>query len=119
MHRFVDLGDNGDPRYLLEEDRHTRYRQVLWGDYLTIEGEEPDGFFRVRWAPSSPDARTLFIPKSHTVETRPLEIIFVDVGQGDGAVLITAFRTETGSAKKRWFYYEYALTDAGELRLVN
>ena len=26
-----------------------------------------------------------FIPKAHTSEARPLEIIFLDVGQGDGA----------------------------------
>ncbi|MCP4007426.1 MAG: hypothetical protein GY725_24860 [bacterium] len=59
-----------------------------------MEGEESDGFLRVSWAPNSPDARTVFIHKADTIETRPLEIIFVDVGQGDGAVLITPERGE-------------------------
>jgi beta-lactamase superfamily II metal-dependent hydrolase len=93
-HRFVGLGKNGKSLYLLEENRTKKFRQVLWGDFLSVEGEEPDGFLRVSWAPSSPDARTVFIHKDDTVETRPLEIIFVDVGQGDGAVLITPERDE-------------------------
>jgi beta-lactamase superfamily II metal-dependent hydrolase len=93
-HRFAGLGANGRKLYLFEADRTTRFRQVLWGDFLTVLGEEPDGWLRIRWAPNSPDAREVFIRKDDTVETRPLEIIFVDVGQGDGAVLITPERGE-------------------------
>ena len=91
-HRFVSLGENGKKLYLLEADRSTKFRQVLWGDFLNVEREEPDGYLRVNWAPNSPNARTVFIHKDDTTEARPLEIIFVDVGQGDGAVLITPER---------------------------
>jgi beta-lactamase superfamily II metal-dependent hydrolase len=91
-HRFVGLGTNGRKLYLVEADRTTKFRQVLWGDFLTVLGEEPDGFLRIRWAPNSPTPRDVFIHKDDTVERRPLEIIFVDVGQGDGAVLITPER---------------------------
>ena len=66
----------------------------------------PTGWFEIDWAPKSPAKRqTLYIPKADTVEQRPLEIIFVDVGQGDGAVLISP---ETG-AKER-----ITVIDAGE-----
>ena len=95
-HRFVGIGDPGQKYYLFKADKKTKLRQVLWGDFLTIDGEE-DSWLRVVWAPKSAAPQTAFIPKAHTSEQRPLEIIFVDVGQGDGAVLISP---ETG-AKER------------------
>ena len=101
--RFVGLGKK---IYLFEKDRTTRFRQVLWGDFLSVESEQPDGWLKVIWARSSPThRRELYIPKTHTVERRPLEIIFVDVGQGDGAVLVTP---EVGSKER------IVVIDAGE-----
>jgi len=91
-HRFVGLPEDHRKLYLYESDKDTKFRQVLWGDFLNVAGEDPDGWLRVTWAPNSPAAREVFIPKADTVETRPLEVIFVDVGQGDGAVLITPER---------------------------
>lgn len=93
-HRFAGLPSGKRKLYLVESDRTTKFRQVLWGDFLTVLGEEPDGFLRVRWAPNSPNPRDVFIHKNDTVERRPLEIVFVDVGQGDGAVLITPERDD-------------------------
>lgn len=81
--------------YLYKENRTTKVRQVLWGDWLTVDGEEQDGWLRVIWGPNSPEPETLYIDKDHTTDTRPLEIIFLDVGQGDGAVLITPERDDT------------------------
>ena len=92
-HRFVGLPKNNQGKtgktYLFKANRTTKVRQVLWGDWLNVDGEEADGWLRVNWAPNSDNPETLFIPKDHTSDTRPLEIIFLDVGQGDGAVLIT------------------------------
>ncbi len=92
-HRFVGLPKDNRGRtiktYLFKANRTTKVRQVLWGDWLSVDGEEADGWLRVNWAPSSDNPETLFIPKNHTSNTRPLEIIFLDVGQGDGAVVIT------------------------------
>lgn len=90
---YAGLGDAGRKLYLYESDRKTKVRQILWGDWLTVEGEEPDGWLRIIWSPRS-NPRTLFIPRADTVAERPLEIVFLDVGQGDGAVLITP---ETGA----------------------
>jgi len=81
--------------YLYKENRTTKVRQVLWGDWLTVDGEEQDGWLRIIWGPNSPEPETLYIDKDHTTDTRPLEIIFLDVGQGDGAVLITPERDDT------------------------
>lgn len=88
--RFVGLGEKGRKLFLHEADRKTKVRQVLWGDFLNVESEEADGWLKVVWAPRDPARRReLYIAKADTVEKRPLEIVFVDVGQGDGSVLIT------------------------------
>lgn len=103
--RWAALGDGGRPVYLYEKDRTTKFRQVLWGDYLRIEDEVSGGWLKVIWAPNSPEPPEVYIRKSDTVERRPLEVIFVDVGQGDGAVLITP---ETGANER------VVVIDAGE-----
>jgi len=94
--RYVGLPERSEKRkkrLLYEADRKTAVRQVLWGDFLDVESEEPDGWLKVIWARRDPvKRRELFIPKAHTTEQRPLEIIFLDVAQGDGAVLITPER---------------------------
>lgn len=101
---YAGLGEKGRKLYLYEADRKTKVRQILWGDWLTVDGEDPDGWLRITWSPRS-DPRTLFIPKADTIPARPLEIVFLDVGQGDGAVLITP---ETGDKEG------VVVIDAGE-----
>lgn len=90
---YAGLGDAGRKLYLFNADRKTKVRQVLWGDWLTVDGEEDDGWLRIIWSPKN-NPQTVYIPKADTVTVRPLEIVFADVGQGDGAVLITP---ETGA----------------------
>lgn len=92
-HRFVGLREDGKKTYLYAQNRTTRVREVLWGDCLHVTRELDDGWFEIDWARRSPAKRqTLYIPRQDTVEQRPLEIVFVDVGQGDGAVLISPER---------------------------
>ena len=95
---FVGLRDKGKKTYLYKDPQCSKkeeLRQVLWGDQLQIEkpkpGENvPKHVLKVIWAPNSPEGKKqeAFIKKDHTTPHRPLEIIFVDVGQGDGCVLI-------------------------------
>lgn len=93
---FVALPEEHAPIYLFD-DTGKKFRQVLWGDWLTIDDND-DGASQwviVRWAWNDPDPakrKTLKIERKYTVSKRPLEIIFVDVGQGDGCVLITPER---------------------------
>ena len=91
-HRFVGLPKDARGKtartYLYAANRKTRKRQVLWGDWLTVAADLPDGWLEVLWGPTGSQPETLYIPKAHTTDERPLEIVFLDVGQGDGAVLI-------------------------------
>lgn len=88
--------------YLYDSVNGKRVRQVLWGDWLNVIDPDPEetldpDWLKLRWAPASAAAEILYIPKLHVEATRPLEIVFIDVGQGDGAVLITPER-DTGEA---------------------
>lgn len=104
-HRYVALREDGKSTYLYTEDGK-KFRQVMWGDFLRVKREMPDGRLEIDWAPKSPSKRrTLYIDKADTVAKRPLEIIFVDVGQGDGAVLVSP---ETGADER------IMVIDAGE-----
>ena len=97
-HKFVGLPRTGEGKriktVLYESDLETKYREVFWGDWLAIADADPGenipaGWLKVNWGPTSDNPKTVFIREEHTTDTRPLEIVFIDVGQGDGAVLIT------------------------------
>lgn len=90
----VYLRDFDDPR--------KKVKQLLWGDFLNIEEETADGLAKVRWG----DER-YWIRQEDCQDERPLEVVFVDVGQGDGCLLVTP---ETGPGEK------VVLIDAGEGR---
>ncbi len=95
-HLFVALPEKHGAVHLFDS-AGKKFRQVLWGDWLTIDDAD-DGvsqWVKVRWAWNDPDPakrKDLKIERQYTVEKRPLEIVFVDVGQGDGCVLITPER---------------------------
>lgn len=104
-HRFVALRKDGKKTFLYDAARK-KVREVIWGDYLKVKRERDDGWLEIDWAARSPTKRrTLYIPEEDTVVRRPLEIIFVDVGQGDGAVLLSP---ETGAEER------IIVIDAGE-----
>ena len=97
QHAFVGLpADYGE--VFLHDQAGARVRQVLWGDWLWIDDAQPDTdptWRHVVWSPNDPAKRqSLKIRRAHTTDSRPLEIVFVDVGQGDGCVLITPERDE-------------------------
>lgn len=92
-HAFVGLPDDDDLIFLHEHDGD-KVRQVLWGDFLTLDpAASPDPAWTfVLWGASGGHPARLKIRTEFVTATRPLEIIFVDVGQGDGCVLITPER---------------------------
>lgn len=60
-------------------------KHLLWGDYMTLVSESDDGdFYRVK-------VRGVegWIKAEETQAERILEIVFVDIGQGDGALVVT------------------------------
>lgn len=90
-HTFAGLGKKV---FLWEEvnGEMKKFRQVLWGDWLEIDDQrEPKAeFVPIVWAKNDPSKRkSLWVLEEDTAPERPLEIIFVDVGQGDGCVLIS------------------------------
>jgi beta-lactamase superfamily II metal-dependent hydrolase len=69
------------------QTRKTRKKELLWGDWLRITGEIDDQWSEVRWG-----RETLAIKKEDYQEERLCEMIFLDVGQGDGCILTTPVR---------------------------
>jgi len=62
----------------------SKKKQLLWGDWLRI-GQDIDGdWSEVKWG-----KETFAIKKEDYQEERILEMIFLDVGQGDGCILTT------------------------------
>jgi len=93
-HKFAGLGKK---TYLYEEKngQMKKFRQTLWGDWLEIDPNRSatGEYLPIIWAKNCPEKRKeLWVKENETQDTRPLEIIFLDVGQGDGAVLVTPER---------------------------
>ena len=60
-----------------------RVKQLLWGDWVRVTGPDPgDG-----WTPVRFGAKAYVMRSQDLSENRVLEVIFLDVGQGDGAIL--------------------------------
>ena len=92
-HRFAALGDDGKKIYLYKKkgEKLSKARQILWGDYLRIDenAAPPEGMLAVKWS-QGPDMDPLeyYVNIADTIGKRPLETIFLDVGQGDGSLII-------------------------------
>lgn len=105
-HVFVDLPEGYKKTYLYErtltaDGKLKKVREVLWGDFLYLDegaGVQNDAeWTHIVWGPNREPPKQpefLRIKTAHVSQERPLEIIFVDVGQGDGSILITPERDE-------------------------
>lgn len=80
MPKFAAPGDV----YLRDiDDRAKKVKQILWGDWLNVE-EESGGWSKVRWG-----REHFWVKSSECQDERPLEVVFVDVGQGDGCLVVS------------------------------
>ena len=99
-HIFVTLPGSPDgagsyDKIFLRDANGKKVREVLWGDWLTLAPDMPQsGEWRwIRWAwKDEAKRRLLKIRADEVTDRRPLEMIFLDVGIGDGSVLITPER---------------------------
>ena len=57
---------------------------MLWGDWIKVVENESDGIVKVRARGSDG-----WVPSKNLQRERLLEIVFVDIGQGDGALVVT------------------------------
>ncbi len=71
--------------YLYDPDNlKTKKKQLLWGDWLRIGDDLNENWSKIKWG-----SENLAIKKKDYQEERILEMIFLDVGQGDGCILTT------------------------------
>ena len=68
-----------------------RVRDVRWGDYLNIV-EQDASWVKIKWG-----RKHYFIEASNVDNKRPVELIFIDVGQGDGCLFVSS---ETGTSER-------------------
>lgn len=62
--------------------KRRKVKQLLWGDWVEDDGPEADGWRNVRFG-----KRTYFMKEKELQDDRVLEIIFLDIGQGDSCIL--------------------------------
>lgn len=101
--KFVGRREDGEKIWLYDRKstaRGAQVRDVRWGDFLRVVEQTDDGWTKIKWG-----NRSFFILTENIVDSRPLEIIFVDVGQGDGCILVSP---EAGDEEK------VMIVDAGE-----
>lgn len=85
MPSYVRRRDDGELVWLYgSKDLDDRVRDVRWGDVLDVRSATADGWSELRWG-----AQTLFIRTQDVANDRPLEVIFLDVGQGDGCIIVS------------------------------
>lgn len=72
----------------------TKKRELLWGDWLRIGDDIDSKWSEIRWG-----RETFAIKKSDYQEERLCEMIFLDVGQGDGCILTTPIMPSAGREK--------------------
>lgn len=59
--------------------------QLLWGDYVGVRGPKQDGWVRV----CTRHVKEGWVKETDIRKDRILEVIFVDIGQGDGSLVVT------------------------------
>ena len=82
-HNFMFAGYPTAPVFKTKGGK-TNIRELLWGDWVQLTGDWEDG-----WAPVSVRGSKGWMKQSDLQVDRCLEIIFLDVGQGDGCLVIT------------------------------
>ena len=89
---FAGRRADGEKIYLFAANKTSKVRDVRWGDALNILEQTADGWSKIKWG-----TEPLFIRTEHVVAARPVEVIFLDVGQGDGCIYVSA---ETGANER-------------------
>lgn len=76
---------NGDEKKLKKKEGPKALEQLLWGDYVGVRGPSKDGWVRV----CTRRVKEGWVREKEIQKDRLLEVIFVDIGQGDGSLVVT------------------------------
>lgn len=83
-----------------------KVQQLIWGDFVTVTGPAADG-----WVPVRARNATGVMREADLQEERLLEINFVDVGQGDGCLLVTPddqfLLVDAGEGDNLWWFLRW------------
>ena len=75
----------GYPDAKVIDCNHKEIQHLLWGDWVHIKGpQRPDGYY-----PVYVRGENGWVHEAELQEERLLEVVFVDVGQGDGCLVVT------------------------------
>ena len=69
---------------MFDEPNGKAVQHLLWGDWLELSGPARDG-----WLPVHGRGHDGWMRQDTVTHERLLEIVFVDIGQGDGALVVT------------------------------
>jgi beta-lactamase superfamily II metal-dependent hydrolase len=85
--------------YAKPESKSKKLKQLLWGERVVIDNDEGNGWLKVhvrgqntwkkendKWLPLQVDG---YMKTADLQDEKLLEVYFVDIGQGDGAMIIT------------------------------
>lgn len=92
--------------FIRDAPNGTKTQQLIWGDFVTLLGED-DG----EWTKARCRGTTGWIRKTELQAERLLELNFVDIGQGDGAFLVTPddqfMLIDAGEADNMWRFLSW------------
>lgn len=74
----------GYPDAKVFDDDGNQIQHLIWGDWVRVDGPEAEG-----WVPVRVRGVTGWMREGDLQHERLLEIVFVDVGQGDGCLVVT------------------------------
>lgn len=87
--------------FIYGENKSSKLQQLIWGDFVRLTGPAKDG-----WVPVHSRRTDGWMKEKDLQQEQLLEVCFVDIGQGDGALVILP---KGGGPKD-----EFLLVDAGE-----
>ena len=70
--------------FVYDEPDNKEIDHLLWGDFVRFLGREEE-----EWAQVRVRGKTGWMRKDDVQERRPIEVNFVDIGQGDGCFIVT------------------------------
>lgn len=87
--------------FIYGENRSSKLQQLIWGDFVRVTGPAKDG-----WVPVHSRRTDGWMKEKDLQQEQLLEVCFVDIGQGDGALVILP---KGGGPKD-----EFLIVDPGE-----